>query len=116
MCINCLIYNFFALDFDESKTDLASMSNTKSFDEQKRLSGCHSQPLVINNPSSANGMNSGGSASSPYRHPSISGASGGCGSVGRRRASMFDPIDPAELQKTLYQSAQNVNQKLIPFH
>jgi hypothetical protein len=24
--------------------------------------------------------------------------------AGRRRASMFDPIDPAELQKTLYQN------------
>lgn len=28
--------------------------------------------------------------------------------TGRRRASMFDPIDPTELQKTLYQ-----NQKLV---
>lgn len=26
----------------------------------------------------------------------------------RRRASMFDPIDPMELQKTLYQNQANV--------
>lgn len=29
-------------------------------------------------------------------------------SASRRRASMFDPIDPTELQKTLYQSKINV--------
>lgn len=29
--------------------------------------------------------------------------------VGRRRASMFDPIDPTELQKTLYNNATNTN-------
>jgi hypothetical protein len=29
-------------------------------------------------------------------------------SSGRRRASMFDPIDPTELQKTLYNAQQNV--------
>lgn len=30
-------------------------------------------------------------------------------SSSRRRASMFDPIDPTELQKTLYQTKSNVN-------
>lgn len=29
-------------------------------------------------------------------------------SSSRRRASMFDPIDPTELQKTLYQTKSNV--------
>lgn len=38
--------------------------------------------------------------------PSIS--AGGGATTSRRRASMFDPIDPAELQKTLYQSLKNV--------
>lgn len=31
----------------------------------------------------------------------------------RRRASMFDPIDPTELQKTLYQTKSNVYISLI---
>lgn len=29
--------------------------------------------------------------------------------TGRRRASMFDPIDPTELQKTLYSNVNNSN-------
>ena len=29
--------------------------------------------------------------------------------IGRRRASMFDPIDPADLQKTLYNANINTN-------
>lgn len=32
----------------------------------------------------------------------------GVQSIARRRASMFDPIDPTELQKTLYQNQQLV--------
>ena len=31
----------------------------------------------------------------------------------RRRASMFDPIDPTELQKTLYQNYNNVFNSFI---
>ena len=57
-------------------------------------------------------VNANGMASSPgNRHASISSAAGANvppSGAGRRRASMFDPIDPAELQKTLYQAQLNV--------
>jgi hypothetical protein len=74
-----------------------------SFDD-RRESNASSGSLFIQTNTT---VNANGLATSPgNRHSSISGVSGG---GGRRRASMFDPIDPAELQKTLYKEQLNVN-------
>jgi hypothetical protein len=53
-----------------------------------------------------------------YQQQSIVSLPGGPSSkplTGRRRASMFDPIDPADLQKTLYNENNNTNNVIIFF-
>ncbi len=95
-------------------TDLNKSLSSYS-DDQRRESTASGSLLIQTAAATAGGPN--GMASSPgNRHPSISSASGMVGfGGGRRRASMFDPIDPAELQKTLYQAQRDVSASLSYF-
>ncbi len=85
-------------------------SKSASSDEQRRESNTSGSLLIQTAGGAGNGI-----ASSPgNRHSSISGPSGPMLGGGRRRASMFDPIDPAELQKTLYLAQRDVSFLINP--
>jgi hypothetical protein len=69
------------------------LNNHRDIDENNNSSSVEQQQSQQNQPSSLN------------RHGSLMAHAHTMQSVpNRRRASMFDPIDPTELQKTLYKS------------
>ena len=93
-------YNISNVDRRESNTPSLKVNHNNS-NNHNGLYTNNANNSSNTNLNNLNGLanHNNGTISSSNRNASISGMSGG-----RRRASMFDPIDPAELQKTLYQN------------